>query len=277
MMVALSGASAPTLPLDEELALATAAGYTAVELWLPKVWPDLERRGPEGLAPLLARHRLTAVALAPITEATFRDAAGRDRLTAEVHGAAALARGLRASWLVIQPGEQPDGADERDALGEGRQIFEQLCRITERYDVGVALMPLGFAWASVRTVKQALAVLEAVGRRSLGLALDTFHVHLGGSVVGELGACRPRALALVRLGDAPAGERESLQAAHRLPPGDGVAPLRAIVGSVRALAADAPLVVEAPMPRGAGDAGSWLRRLRERALAVARAPELASR
>lgn len=53
MRVAYSGACAPSLPLEEELTLAASAGYDAVEIWLPKLWPDLERRGPEGLAHLL--------------------------------------------------------------------------------------------------------------------------------------------------------------------------------------------------------------------------------
>ena len=53
MRVVYSGACAPALPLEEELTLAASAGYDAIEIWLPKLWPDLERRGPEGLAHLL--------------------------------------------------------------------------------------------------------------------------------------------------------------------------------------------------------------------------------
>lgn len=156
MRIALSGACVPRLPLEEELAAAAAAGYDAVELWLPKVWPDLERRGPEGLAAALARRRLTPVALGPIADVTFRDSAGLERLAAEAHGTAALARAVGAPWVLVQPGERPDGADERDARREGRETLERLCRATERYDVGTALVPVGFGWASIRTVTQAL-------------------------------------------------------------------------------------------------------------------------
>ena len=41
MRLALSGACAPDWPLDEELAAAAAAGYEAVELWLPTLWAVL--------------------------------------------------------------------------------------------------------------------------------------------------------------------------------------------------------------------------------------------
>ena len=37
-----SGASAPNLALEEDLAAAAAAGFDAVELSLPKLWPELE-------------------------------------------------------------------------------------------------------------------------------------------------------------------------------------------------------------------------------------------
>lgn len=118
-------------------------------------------------------------------------------------------------------------------------------------------------------------MIEAVGRRSLGLAVDTFHLYVGGSAAADLAACPARALALVRLADAPSGEREGLRAHHRLLPGDGVAPIRAVLGIVRTLGAEVPLVVDVPVAEGTGDAAGWMRRLRERALSLTRGPHLA--
>jgi 2-keto-myo-inositol isomerase len=267
---AWSSASAPSLALEDDLAAAAAAGFDAVELSLPKLWPYLESRGPDGLAEALARRRLTVVALGAITDVTFRDPAGLEKVLAEVHGAAALARRLGAAWILAEPGERPDGADERDALREGRETLDRLCRTSERYDVGVALMPVGLAWASLRTVRQAIAVIEAVGRRSLGLALDTFHFHGGGSSLEDVRQCRPRAIAILRLADAPDGERETLREHHRLAPGSGVVPVGAIVGIVKQLGAAPPAVVHVPLPRGERDAAGWARRLREAMVGVLR-------
>ena len=274
LRLAWSGACAPALALEDDLIAAAAAGYDAVELSLSKLWADLGRRNPDGLADLLKRRRLAVVALGSITDGTFRDGAGLEKVVAEVHGAATLARRLGASWVVVEPGERPDGADERDVLREGRESLDRLCRASERYDVGVALMPVGSAWASLRTVRQALHVIEAVGRRSLGLALDTFQFHVGGSSLDDVRQCPARAIALLRLADAPAGERESLREQHRLPPGAGVAPIRALAGIVRALGAQAPAVVHVPMPGGEGDAAGWARRLREATLRLLGEPDL---
>lgn len=273
MRLAWSGASAPALSLEDDLAAAAAAGYDAVEISVTKLWSHLERRGPDGLADLLERRRLVAVALGPITDATFRDAAGMEKLVSEVNGAAAIARQIGADWILVEPGERPDGADERDVVREARESLDRLCRASERYDVAVALMPVGLAWASLRTVGQALRVIGAVGRKSIGLALDTFHFYTGGSSLEDLRQCRARSIALVRIGDAPAGDREGLREHHRLPPGAGVAPIRALVGIVRALGADPPAIVHVPMAAGEGDATGWARRLREATLDILRGPE----
>ena len=270
-----SGASAPSLALDDDLAAAATAGWDAVELPLSKVWPDIERRGPDGLAESLSRRRLVATSLGPITDVTFRDAAGAEKVVAEVHGAATLARRLGATWVLVEPGERPDGADERDALREGRDTLDRLCRASERYDVGVALMPVGLAWASLRTVRQDLHVIEAVGRKSLGLAVDTFHFHVSGSSLEDLRQARPRAIAVVRVADAPEGERETLRDHHRLVPGTGVAPVRAVLAAVKGLGAAPPVAVHVPLPRGEGDAAGWARRLREATIGLLRDAEAA--
>src|SRR4029453_10956912 len=151
--LALSGACAPDWPLDEELAGAATAGYAAVELWLPKLWRELERKGPEAVATALKRRNLAAAALAPIADATFRERAGLEAVTAEVHGAAALARAFGASWVVIQPGARPDGADERDALREARHTRGRLPPPPPRPRAGAGLLaprPAGAARAGRR-------------------------------------------------------------------------------------------------------------------------------
>ena len=165
--LALSGACAPDWPLEDELTAAAAAGYEAVELWLPKLWAVLERSGPDAVAAGLKRRHLAPAALAPIADATFRAGAGLEAVTAEEHGAAALARAFGTPWVVVQPGERPDGAGERDALREGRHTLGRLALAAERYDVGLAICPLGYAWSSIRTVREAGDIIEAVGRKSL--------------------------------------------------------------------------------------------------------------
>src|SRR4030095_4281040 len=125
----------------------------------------------------------------------------------------------------------------------------------ERYDVGLAILPLGHAWSSIRTIREAGDVIEAVGRKSMGIALDTFHMHLAGSRPEDVGHLRPRWIGLVRIADAPAGDPETLRDAHRLPPGDGVIPLADIVSRVRALGVGVTAGAACPLSGGTGEGG----------------------
>lgn len=266
-----SGLATPAAPVEDDCRAAARVPADGLELAVPKLGPALERHGQAGLAALLRRHALRAFSLAPVEDVTFRDPAGSEAVVEAVHRAAEVARAVRAMWVVVTPGERPDGCDEREATREAQATLGRLARLTERYDVGLALCPLGRPWASVRGVRQALAVLQGVGRRSLGLAPDTFEAWAAGARPDELKACDPRALAMLRVaGAAPHVRPEEARAHHRRPPGEGAVPaaewLAVALAVEPALALTSPVAPEDPSV-GAED---WLRRLRENTLALAR-------
>jgi 2-keto-myo-inositol isomerase len=268
--VAHTGASTPLLSLEDDVAIAAGIGADGLEIWAPKLGPALERAGPAGLTALLRRHQVTVVSLAPVPDALSCDQAGAEEALARVHRLSELARTLRASWIVLTPGDRPAGADERDGQDQARIALARLAQISERYDVGLALTPDSHPRAAVRTLAAAAAVLAKTARPVLGLAPDTFSLYAARSSPEDLTACRPRWLALFRLADAPGDvEPESLGDADRLPPGDGVAPIDRLLVLARELGAAPPAVV--PVAAGAdGDPRAWAQRLRERALAVER-------
>ncbi len=272
MRVAHTGAATPLASLEDDVATAARIGADGLEIWAPKLGPALERGGPAALAALLRRHRVAVVSLAPVPDVLFRDPGGLEETVERVHRLSELARALGATWIVLTPGERPDGADERDVQHEAHATLSRLAQISERYDVGLALTPEGRPRAAVRTLVAAAALVELARRPALALALapDTFHLYAAGSSPEELKACRPRQLALLRLADAPADvEPESLRDADRLPPGEGVVPIDRVLALVRELGAEPPAVVPV-VPREPGDPTEWARRLRDQALALGR-------
>jgi 2-keto-myo-inositol isomerase len=62
-----------------------------------------------------------------------------------------------------------------------------------------------------------------------------FHFYVGGSTVEMLAGLKAEQLFLVHLDDAENRPRPTLTDGHRLLPGDGVIPLRDLVGRVEAL------------------------------------------
>jgi sugar phosphate isomerase/epimerase len=266
-----SGLATPAASLEDDCRAAARLPADGLELALPKLGPALERHGPAGLAALLRRHAVRAFSLAPVEDVTFRDAAGSEAVVEAVHRAAEVARAVGARWIVVMPGERPDGCDEREATREAQATLGRLVRIGERYDVGLALCPLGRPWASIRGIRQALGVLHGVGRRSLGLAPDTFEAWAAGARPDDLKACDPRALAMLRVaGAAPHVAPEEARAHHRRPPGEGAVPVTGWIAVALAVEPALPLTTPvAPDDRSVA-AEDWLRRLREKTLALAR-------
>jgi 2-keto-myo-inositol isomerase len=275
--VAHTGAATPATSIDDDIRVAQRIGADGLELWIPKLGTSLERLGPAGLQDALRRHRVPPLTLAPVDDVLFRDPAGAEEALATVHRLAEVARAIGATWIVLTPGARPDGADRRDVLLEGRVRLGALCALATRYDVGLAMTPGGRPDSAVRTIAEAGAIVEAVGRPGLGLALDTFALHASRSSPGDVKACRPGWLAVLRLADAPPDvEPDALRDGHRLPPGAGVAPIGQWIALVRQLGADPAAVVPVAAAQGAEPA-DWARRLRESALAVAREPRRAAR
>ncbi len=275
-----SGLATPIATLEDDCRIAARIGADAVELAGEKLAAARERLGSAGLAGLLRRHGTRGLSLAAVADVTFRDLAGLEAVAETVHRWSEAARAAGADWVVVTPGERPDGADDRDAAREARETLVRLARITERYDVGIALCPLGRPGASMRTLRQALAAVEAAGRRSVALAPDTFELWAAGSTPDELKACPPRALAMLRVaGAAPDVPPEGARAHHRRAPGSGAVPVGAWLAVARVLAPDLPLTAPVSPPAGtpAAEAEDWARRLREQTLDLARGDALARR
>jgi|GEM_PF-2341063 len=272
MRFVASGLATPAAPLEEDVRAAARVGADGLELARGKLAAALERAGPAGLAALLRRQGVRAVSIAAVEDVTFRDREGAEMVTEAVHRTAETARALGAAWIVVTPGDRPDGADERDATREACATLERLARLGERYDVGLALQPRGHPLASVRTLAQALAVVERVGRRALGLAPDTFECWAAGVAPEELTRCHPRWLAMLRVADAvPDVAPEGARAHHRRPPATGVVPLVAWVSVALALVPDLPVTCPVPAPEAPPpEPEAWTRRLRERVVELGR-------
>jgi sugar phosphate isomerase/epimerase len=116
-------------------------------------------------------------------------------------------------------------------VDEAVRDFRRVCELAARHQVRVALEVLGFA-THFHTLAQAWEVVRRAGCDNGGLLLDTYHFHRGGSTLEMLDAIPGEQLYLVHLADVPPGPREMAQDDGRLPPGDGVGPLRDIARRV---------------------------------------------
>jgi sugar phosphate isomerase/epimerase len=93
----------------------------------------------------------------------------------------------------------------------------------------------GFSKSLSRLGETALVAIESGHPRACVLA-DVYHLHKGGSGFEGLKLLGPQALQVFHMNDYPADPpREKITDAHRVYPGDGVAPLKAMLRDLRRL------------------------------------------
>lgn len=219
MKLALNGATIMRSTLDDDIEIAAETGYSALEIWAGKLTEYLARRPVEDLAAKLRNMAVAPWCINSIEDITFRDAAGRAELLAETRRLAEIARTIGAPAIVVVPGRRPDGFSQHEA---GRDAIDALRAMSEEAgDVSLAFEFLGKPGCAIPTLDMALSVVDAVDRKNVGLVIDVFHFHAGGSKLDDVARVPLDKLLVVHLNGVEDRPREELTDAHRLYPGDG--------------------------------------------------------
>ncbi|MCB1843315.1 MAG: sugar phosphate isomerase/epimerase [Halioglobus sp.] len=195
-------------------------------------------------------------------DSTTWSAASTRAVRTALHDTGLVALDLEVLWM--HPGERVDQHDamldyaleldarnvlcvssEPQALHTMRR-FEHLCRRAEQGDLRVALEFLSLT--EIRTLQQALAVVEGVGHPAGAVLVDALHLTRCGGVADDVRAMNPQWLTYLQLCDA---SREPLDSSFeglledalhlRRLPGDGDLPLRDLLDTVDA---ELPLSLE---------------------------------
>jgi len=101
--------------------------------------------------------------------------------------------------------------------------------VAKPFGVKVGFEFLGFRTCSVNTLRVARDILDEVGDPTAGLVIDTFHFYAGGSRLEDLDGLDAARVFVVHVDDAEPGDPAGLGDSHRLLPGEGVIPLKAMI------------------------------------------------
>lgn len=221
------------LPLADEVAIAAKAGYQGIEPWVEEIRRHAEQGG--SLADLKKR---TADLGLTVESAIGFPSWAVDDDAQRVKGMEQLKREMD---LVAQIGglriaAPPAGVNDKTGL--------DLRRIGERYravlELGrqMGVVPQLEIWGSAKTlgrVSEAAFVAIEANHPDACLLLDVFHVYKSGVGFAGLRLLNGRAMHVLHINDYPADPpREKATDADRVYPGDGVAPLPAILGDLHA-------------------------------------------
>ncbi len=232
MELALNAATTMKAGFDADLDAYAAAGWSAIELWLDKLGPYLERHSLEE-----ARRRLRDSGLA-VAGACYHfgvmlsQGEDRARNLDEFRRKLEWCEALGAPVLVV-PTDFPEGpvlaADyERAARG-----LREAADLAQPHGVALAVEFIKGA-KLVGTVATARDLVRRSGSDNVGLLLDTFHFSVGASKLADIATLHPAELRLVHINDLGPVPFEIAEDRDRVFPGDGVLPLQSILEAASA-------------------------------------------
>ena len=231
-------------PLRAKIRAAAEAGYRGITLW-PE---DVAQAHSEGLSDadirtLLADHGQQVLDMDPLLdwtpEAKPKPGEALVAVTPEARFyEIAEAFGARSLNVVQGFGTKLD-------LDRAAQDLAGVC--DRARDHGLLVTVEFLPWSGIPNAAVALDLIGRTGRANATVLIDTWHGYRGGADLALLRALPGEKVGSVQLNDAPAAPAsnlmlESMQA--RLMPGEGEIPIAAVLRTLDAVGARAPLGVE---------------------------------
>lgn len=244
MKLGYNGATTMTSNLETDIRVASKVGFDVLEITAAKLDNYLQTRTLADARRQLEAAKLKTYAINSIEKINFRDAAGRAEVLARTRQLSEYGKALACPWIIAVPGPAPEGTTWQAIRDNTVMVLRAMSETAEPYGVQIAFEFLGFPWCSVQTVAQAWEIVKLVNLPNVGMVIDTCHFYAGGSTLESIKSIDAKKLAVFHINDVEAMPKEKITDANRLFPGDGVIPLRDIIGAVRAIGFDGVASVE---------------------------------
>lgn len=224
-----------------------AAGHChAIELWLTKAESYIEQNSIDAVRKLLADHEVSAPAASYQGGVLASQGEARREAWELFSRRLNLCRQLGVEVLVVAcdvpfPLGQQDFERVRMSLGQAAQLAEEHgVRIALEFQARSALG---------NNLQTAVALVEEVGSRALGLCFDAFHYYVGPSKPEDLGLLTADNLFHVQLCDLADVAREFATDGDRILPGDGDIPLTPVIDRLHEIGYERAVSVELMNPQ----------------------------
>lgn len=125
--------------------------------------------------------------------------------------------------------------DESEIREETARALTLLSDAARPYGVRLALEYMGVPGSSVFGFSQALSIVRETGRDNVGLLVDTWHHYASGSKPEELLQAKADEIVMAHISDCPACEPGQAVRADSFLPGEGAAPLGAMLENLAAI------------------------------------------
>ncbi|MGD8465678.1 MAG: sugar phosphate isomerase/epimerase family protein [Anaerolineae bacterium] len=236
MRIGLHGGTIMHTNLMTDIRVAQETGYDAIEFYLPKLVRYLEAGyQTEDLLPALGQLHLAVIN--SFLHIERQDPEARRELRQQCERLCQVAQTLGCLTLQVVALNALHGESWPEIRTKVGQSLAELADIAAPFGVRLALEPVSFT--PLRSLSQALEVLDVAGRDNVGLCLDTFHLWTGGTSWEAVAALDPALIVVAHISDVmPRSGREWSDADRDVLPGDGILPLRDGIEAIRATGYD---------------------------------------
>jgi sugar phosphate isomerase/epimerase len=218
--------------LATDIRVAREAGYTAIEPTTFKLERYLNA-GYRAEELLLALGSLTVDMISSFEPVERQDP---DLMRRRCQRLCEVAQSLGCNAFQVVTLDGLKHLSWREMRREFAALLRELADIAAPFGVRLALEPVAFA--PLKTLAQALEVIEAAERDNIGLNVDTFHIWAGGTPWEEVARLDPRMILVVHLSDAWS------DADRGVFPGKGIIPLKEGIDAIRSTGYDGAWAIE---------------------------------
>jgi 2-keto-myo-inositol isomerase len=220
------------LSIVEEVAIAARAGYQAIEPWISELDQYVQKGGSlRDLNRRIQDAGLRVESAIGFCEWIVDDNGQRRKALEEARRTMDLVRQIGGRRLAAPP----VGATKQTDLSLPRAAdrYRALLEVGDKIGVVPQVEVWGFSSSLSRLGECAYLAIES-GHPQACILADVYHLHKGGSGFGGLRVLNGASLQVFHMNDYPAKPpRADITDAHRVYPGDGVAPLTAMLRDLR--------------------------------------------
>ncbi len=231
------------LTLAKEIELASKAGYQAIEPWISEI--DDHVKGGLTLKDLSKRVRdngLTVESAIGFAEWIVEDDSRRARGMEHAKRDMDLVAQIGGFRIAAPPAGATDNANLD--LHKAAERYRLLLELGDRMGVVPMVELWGFSKCLHLLGETAYVAIES-GHPKACILIDVYHIYKGGSDIDGLKLLSRSAIHHVHMNDYPSSPpRETITDAHRVYPGDGVAPMDTILRDLSAMGPGIVLSVE---------------------------------
>jgi 2-keto-myo-inositol isomerase len=224
-------------PMEDFLQSISAAGFEGVELRRDETFAYLENHSVQELKDLLDAANLKVVSWNAIELFSLCNDDAFQGMCDYTERLMQIGNEIGCDLIIAVPSFANQSVFPEDQMmSKTIERFQVLRALADKYTFRMGFEPLGFPNNSIRTIPQAMEVLQGAEEDGLppsGLIIDTFHFFLAEQPANDLLTIPLDRLWLIHLDDCVEKPLDELQDGDRVWPGEGFFDLKGVAAALK--------------------------------------------